>query len=160
MTKIYLETVIDASAEICFNLSRSIELHQLTTEHTGERAIAGKTTGLIEAGEFVTWEAVHFFIKQKLSVKIVEMIKFESFTDEMLQGAFKSMWHQHIFQWNGNQTIMTDDFRYEVPFGVFGKLFDVVILKNYMTRLLKERNSIIKSVAEGNHRLKPKVFIK
>jgi ligand-binding SRPBCC domain-containing protein len=160
MTRIYLETIIDASVEICFNLSRSIKLHQLTTEHTGERAIAGKTTGLIEAGEFVTWEAVHFFIKQKLSVKIVEMIKFESFTDVMLKGAFKSMWHKHVFRADGNQTIMTDDFRYEVPFGIFGKFFNTFILKKYMTRLLKERNEIIKAIAEGNHHLKPEAFMK
>ena len=160
MTRIYLETTIDASAEICFNLSRSIELHQLTTEHTGERAIAGKTSGLIEAGEFVTWEAVHFFIKQKLTVKIVEMNKFESFTDEMLQGAFKSMWHKHVFLSKNNQTIMTDDFQYEVPFGIFGKIFDTLVLTKYMTRLLKERNEIIRVIAEGNHQLKPAVFMK
>jgi ligand-binding SRPBCC domain-containing protein len=160
MTKIYLETTIDASVEMCFNLSRSIELHQLTTEHTGERAVAGRTSGLIEAGESVTWQAEHFFIRQKLTVRIVEMIKFESFSDEMLEGAFKSMWHKHVFRSNGSQTIMTDDFRYEVPFGIFGKIFNTVVLEKYMTRLLKERNEIIKAVAEGNHRLKPEVFMK
>jgi hypothetical protein len=98
--------------------------------------------------EFVVWEAVHFFIKQNLKVKIVEMARPDAFTDVMLAGAFKSMRHQHTFAQKGKQTIMKDDFQYEVPFGILGRLFDKLILKNYMTTLLNERNRIIKQCAE------------
>jgi ligand-binding SRPBCC domain-containing protein len=148
LTTIYLETIINAPASICFDLSRSIELHQFTTKHTGERAIAGRTSGLINKGEFVTWEAVHFFIMQKLSVKIIEMSRPETFVDEMIEGAFKSMWHQHEFVQKGQYTILKDNFRYEVPYGIFGKIFDRIVLKRYMRALLIERNNTIKQCAE------------
>jgi hypothetical protein len=43
---------------------------------------------------------------------------------------------------------MTDKFQYEVPLGVLGKLFDGLILKNYMTKFLKIRNEVLKEIAE------------
>jgi ligand-binding SRPBCC domain-containing protein len=150
MTHLYLETIINAPMEICFDLSRSIDLHQFTTKQTGEHAIAGKISGLIEKDEFVTWEATHFFIKQKLTTKIVEMSQPNYFIDVMTDGAFKSMWHRHSFSQNNSQkTVMTDEFKYETPFGIFGDLFNRLVLKGYMVALLKERNEIIKNVAES-----------
>lgn len=44
---------------------------------------------------------------------------------------------------------MIDRFDYTSPLGVLGQLADVLCLKRYMTRLLKERNNLIKSVAES-----------
>lgn len=149
MTHIQLDTTINAPIDICFDLSRSINLHQFTTKRTNEKAIAGKTSGLIEKNEFVTWEATHFFIRQKLTTKIIEMARPNTFVDIMTDGAFKSMWHRHSFIRKNDDTIMIDDFKYETPFGVCGKIFDTVILKKYMEDLLKERNAIIKSVAES-----------
>lgn len=60
MPKIELTTEINAPIEICFDLSRSIDLHQLSTAKTNEKAIKGVTAGLIGPDESVTWEAVHF----------------------------------------------------------------------------------------------------
>jgi hypothetical protein len=48
MTKIYLETFVNAPIERVFDLARSIDLHKLSTKGTKEEAIAGKTTGLID----------------------------------------------------------------------------------------------------------------
>lgn len=50
----YLKTFIDAPVERCFDLARSIDLHKISLEHTNEKAVAGKTAGLIEPGESVT----------------------------------------------------------------------------------------------------------
>jgi ligand-binding SRPBCC domain-containing protein len=148
MTHIHLETIINAPIERCFDLSRSIDLHKLSMKQTGEKAIDGRKSGLIEKGEFVTWEATHFFIKQTLSTGITEMKRPDYFVDEMMRGAFKSMWHKHSFQREQTQTIMKDEFRYEVPLAILGKWFDQLILKNYMTNVLKERNEMIKRAAE------------
>jgi hypothetical protein len=53
MPEIILNTRILAPLEICFNLARSIDLHTESMKHTGERAVAGTTEGLIELGESV-----------------------------------------------------------------------------------------------------------
>jgi ligand-binding SRPBCC domain-containing protein len=148
MTTLRLVTIIQAPIEVCFDLSRSIDLHIESTKMTRERAIAGRTSGLIEQGEFVTWEATHFFIRQQLSTHIAEMRRPFYFKDVMLKGAFRSMEHEHLFDKNGDHTIMTDIFRYEVPYGIAGKIFDYLILKRYMTNLLLTRNEVIKGAAE------------
>ena len=70
MPKIELTTEIYSSITICFDLSRSIDLHKISTAKTNEEAIAGTTSGLINLGEYVTWKATHFGIKQKLTSKI------------------------------------------------------------------------------------------
>ena len=53
MPRIVLETKIHAPLDRCFDLSRSIDLHKISTEHTNEEAIDGVTSGLISLNESV-----------------------------------------------------------------------------------------------------------
>ncbi len=149
MAIIRVHTRIKADISKVFDLARDIDLHQKSTFKTGEKAIAGKTSGLIEPGETVTWKARHLGVMQTLTTKIVTMQKPYYFTDVMLKGAFSSMKHQHLFRQEGRYTIMTDVFEFELPFGIIGQLFNAVFLKNYMKKFLLERNRLIKRTAEA-----------
>ncbi|MFD1553169.1 cell division protein [Putridiphycobacter roseus] len=149
MPRIELKTEIEAEIRIVFDLSRSIDLHKISTEHTNETAIAGKTSGLIELGESVTWRAKHFGIYHKLTSEITEFKKNEYFVDEMVEGAFKQFRHEHHFKNMNEKTIMTDYFDYVSPFGLLGKIADKLFLKKYMVELLTKRNQTITEFAEG-----------
>ncbi|MDP9080386.1 MAG: SRPBCC family protein [Bacteroidota bacterium] len=149
MQIIELSTHINAPIGRCFDLARSIELHVESTKQTGERAIAGCTSGLIELGESVTWRAKHFGIWQNLTSKITEFEYPNYFTDEMVQGAFKSFRHEHLFFAVGDQTVMKDIFIFESPFGKLGELANSLFLGWYMQRLLTARNKTIKMAAES-----------
>lgn len=149
MTRIELQTEIDAEKDICFDLSRSIDLHQYTMKEANEIPVDGRLEGLINQGEWVKWRATHFGISQTMTVGITEMIKYSSFRDEMKKGPFKWMKHLHTFEKENGKTVMHDVFEYEVPFGIFGKIFDKFLLKKHMTNLLEQRNRIIKEVAES-----------
>ncbi|MGZ3767192.1 MAG: SRPBCC family protein [Mucilaginibacter sp.] len=149
MPKIELLTEINAPIERCFDLARSIDLHMESTKQTGEKAIAGRTTGLIGLGETVTWRAKHFGLWQTLTSKITEFDRPNCFVDEMVQGAFKSFRHEHHFIMANDHTLMTDLFGFESPLGILGRLFNSVILTHYMTKLLIQRNKIIKDAAEA-----------
>lgn len=149
MPIITLETIINAPMERCFDLARSIDLHTISTEHTGERAVAGVTSGLIGLGETVTWRAKHFGFWQHLTSKITEFDRPRYFVDEMVRGAFKRFRHEHHFEPTNSGTIMTDNFDYTCSFGFLGKLADMLFLQNYMTNLLLERNRVIKEYAEN-----------
>jgi len=148
MTTINLTTEINATIEICFDLARDIDAHKLSTGKTNEKAVAGRTTGLCEEGDTITWEAKHFGIKQSLTVEITKMERPFMFEDRMVKGAFKSMKHQHSFEERDGKTILTDKFEYQTPFGIFGQIFDAFILKNYMKKFLASRNNVLKSMAE------------
>lgn len=133
-----------------FDLSRSIDLHKVSTAHTNEEAIAGRTEGLIALGESVTWRAKHLGFYQELTTNITAFDFPNSFTDEMQKGAFKRFKHDHLFREENGQTIMTDVFEYVSPLGILGKLADFLFLKNYLIRLLMKRNETIKSFAESD----------
>jgi hypothetical protein len=55
-------TMIDAPPDVVFDLSLDIDAHLASMARSGERAIAGVTTGQIGLGEEVTWRARHFGI--------------------------------------------------------------------------------------------------
>lgn len=149
MPQIELRTEIRAPRELVFDLSRSIDLHQQSQASKKEKAVAGKMSGLIEMGEWVTWEAVHFGIRQRLTSKIVEMDPPQYFRDSMISGAFKRFDHDHFFERSGeDSTMMIDVFDYTSPFGMMGRVADRVFLRSYMERLLEERNVEIRRVAE------------
>jgi len=149
MPIITLETVIQAPAEICFDLARSIDLHTISTRHTGERAVAGVVSGLIEQNQTVTWRAKHVGVWQHLTSKITAYDRPSYFVDEMVQGAFKRFRHEHHFKQADTSTLMIDKFDYTSPFGILGKAADSLFLKSYMTRLLSERNQVIQEYAES-----------
>jgi hypothetical protein len=72
---------IKAPIEVCFDLARDVNVHTQTTLKTKEKAVGGVTEGLLEEGDSVTWEAVHFGIKQRLTARVIFMEKPHSFVD-------------------------------------------------------------------------------
>ena len=106
-------------------------------------------SGLIGMDESVTWRAKHFGIYQNLTSKITRYDRPNYFVDEMQKGAFKEFRHKHHFTESNGVNLMTDIFDYKSPLGFLGKLADKLFLKNYMSKLLKERNRIVKEFAES-----------
>jgi len=142
---------IAAPIERCFDLSRSIEVHLLGTERTGERAVDGVTTGLIGPGQFVRWRAKHLGVRQHLTSKITAYDPPRYFQDTMVEGAFKFMQHDHFFTAiPESQTEMRDRFTFAAPLSVLGKIAEQLFLKRYMDRFLRHRNEIVKQVAESD----------
>lgn len=68
----------------------------------------------------------------------------------MVKGAFKDFKHEHHFTDCKEGTLMTDIFIYKSPYGILGRIADKLFLKNYMTKLLIKRNSVVKDFAESD----------
>jgi ligand-binding SRPBCC domain-containing protein len=148
MPFIHLTTFIAAPIERVFDLSRSIDLHKKSMAHTNEKAVAGTTSGLIQFQETVTWKAKHLFRERVIRVKITEMSRPFSFTNEMMEGDFRSMKHEHHFKKTENGTFMINLFNYSSPYGIIGNIANKIFLTNYLKKLLDHRNKIIKEYAE------------
>src|SRR5688572_16497057 len=150
MAIIELTTEIDAPISRVFDLARSIDLHTNSTSMTGERAVSGVTSGLIGAGEEVTWRARHFGVWQSLTVRVEVFEPPTHFSDRMLRGAFQRMEHHHYFAPSSQGTIMRDVFEFHSPLGILGRVVDALLLEPYLRSLLVERNRVIKSTAESD----------
>lgn len=149
MPVIQVTTRIQAPIERCFDLARDIDLHTHSLDKTGEKAVAGVTSGLIGRGEEVTWEATHFGIRQRLTSRITSFDRPHSFRDSMVRGAFASFDHDHVFQQADGVTTMTDVFDCRSPLGILGRLADVLFLERYLTRLIETRAAAVRSAAES-----------
>lgn len=149
MPVIELATVIHAPIDRVFDLARSIDLHTDSTSSTGERAVAGVTSGLIGPGDEVTWRARHFGVWQSLTVRITAFDRPSHFADTMLRGAFRRMEHHHDFETSSGVTTMRDKFSFESPLGILGRFADWLFLEGYMRSFLVERNHVIKATAES-----------
>lgn len=150
MTTIELNTLIKAPLQKVFDLSRDIGFHMQSASQTNEKAIAGVTSGLINKDETVTWRGKHFGFYLKHTSKIIKMNAPYSFTDIMIEGHFVYFCHDHFFEEKGGHIIMKDILRYKTPFGIFGRVFNAVLLKNHLRTFLEKRNQAIKISAEKN----------
>ncbi len=148
MTTIQISTIIKAPIAVVFDLSRNIDTHQESANKTNEKAIAGRTSGLIQKGETVTWRGKHFGLYLQHQ-SIISALDFPTyFVDQQSKGHFNFFRHQHFFEKKEDFTIMRDVLEYQTPFGIFGKLFDHWLLKKHLTDFLLHRNAVLKKEAE------------
>jgi len=122
----------------------------MSAHHTQEEAVGGVTEGLIKLHDTVTWRAKHFGVWQRMTVEITEYNRPHFFVDEMIQGTFDFMRHEHEFIPLGEGTTMIDTFEFASPYGLLGRIVDKLILENYMRAFLIRRNDAIKEFAESN----------
>ena len=151
MARIEVVTTIAAPRDRCFDLARSVDLHTRSTAASGETAVAGRTRGLLELGEEVTWRARHFGVWQTLTSRITAYERPAYFRDSMVRGAFARLDHDHRFTADARGgTTMTDVFEYAAPLGALGRMAEALVLTRYLRRLLEARNREIKAVAESD----------
>ena len=148
MPTIHLTSFIAAPQDRVFDLNRSISLHKISMEKFGEQAVSGTTSGLINKEDTVTWKGKHLGKTRLFTSKITEMKPFETFTDKMIKGDFKSFEHQHFFKPADNGTIVIDIITYETPYGWIGNLVNKFYLNSYLEKLIENRNKVIKQYAE------------
>ncbi|HXR16017.1 MAG TPA: SRPBCC family protein [Terriglobales bacterium] len=152
MTTLDELTVIHAPIERCFDLARSVEVHLAGNIHCGEAATApaGVTSGLVGLGQRVTWRAKHFGVWHCLTSEITAMDRPAYFQDQMVRGPFRSMQHDHSFRaLSPDETEMRDVFRFAAPLPVLGRVAEIAFLCRYMQALLRERNALVKQIAES-----------
>ncbi|MDH3592125.1 MAG: SRPBCC family protein [Planctomycetota bacterium] len=149
MPRVELVTDIAAAPERCFDLSRDLDLHQASLAHTSERIVAGRTSGLIEMGEEVTWRARHFGVTHEHTARITAYDRPRHFRDEMVRGRFKRFVHDHYFEPAGGGTRMRDVLEFASPVGWLGRAVDFVVMTRYLDRLLRGRSVVIARTAEA-----------
>ena len=140
-------TDIAAPVERCFDLSRDIDLHLESMVASKERVVGGVTSGLIGAGQEVSWQARHFGIRWHMTSRITAFEPPHRFVDEMVRGPFAAFRHEHRFEAHGGGTRMTDVVDVRMGWGPIGPVADLVAAA-YLRRLLTIRNGVIRRKAE------------
>lgn len=145
VAEIRIATELEAPVEVCFDLSRSIDLHLESMIASKERAVGGVTSGLICEGEEVTWEARHFGIVWRMTSRITEFEPPHRFVDELVRGPFASFRHEHVFDPHGSGSRMTDVVQFRTGWGPFADGPAGI----YLRRLMAARNATIRTQAKS-----------
>lgn len=153
MSLIDLETLIRANAEAVFDLSLSVDAHTGSMARSKERAIAGVTSGVMTAGDEVTWQATHFCIPFRMTSAITDYERPLRFVDEQTRGPFLYWHHEHQFVQIEGATLMTDRISFAAPLGVIGRVTERLILNRYLRELILQRNQWLKFALEGDAEL-------
>ena len=140
MPSFRLHTFVPATVPECFDRSLSVDAHTASMRHSGERAIAGVTSGVMGAGDTVTWRACHFGLPFTMTSRISVYEPPNRFVDEPVSGPFRRWWHEHRFAEVDGGTSMTDVVEFTAPFGPVGRTVERLVLVRYMTDLLRRRN--------------------
>lgn len=149
MPNLRLVTRIGASPVACFDLGLSVDAHLASMGPSGERAVAGVTSGLMELGDTVTWKARHLGLPIRMTSRITAHERPRRFVDEQVAGPFRSWWHEHTFLPTTEGTLMIDVVRFETPYGVLGRIAEPLVLTRYLRRLLVQRNDWLRRELEG-----------
>ena len=146
-------TLIHAPIERVFDLSRSVEVHLLGNVHGNEQALAtgGVTTGLVGLGQRVTWRAKHFGFWHNLTSEASAVEPPTYFQVTMVDGIFRSMRADHLFRsLPSGATELRDVFIIAAPLPILGPIAEALFLRRYMMALNRERNAVIKRLAESD----------
>jgi ligand-binding SRPBCC domain-containing protein len=150
MPVITCDTRIEAPIDLCFDLARDVEIHCETAADTRERAVPpGKTAGLLELGDLVTFEATHLAIRWRLTARIVQMERPHCFVDQMERGPFAFLRHRHEFSEITGATLMRDVMEWRSRCGPAGACVDAVLLRRHLRRFLASRGTRLKQIAEA-----------
>jgi len=144
-----IETRIAAPVARVFDLARDVGAHVESSAFTGERAVApGRTSGLLELGDLLTFEGRHLGVRQRLTVKITEMEPPRRFVDEGVRGALRELHHLHEFADGDGVTLMRDTVTWRSPFGILGRAADALFVTRHMRWFVSEKQGRLKLMAE------------
>jgi ligand-binding SRPBCC domain-containing protein len=151
MSRFELVTPIAAPPERVFDLSLQVEIHTASMSGSHERAVGGVTSGRLELGDTVTWQARHLGLGWRMTSLISACDPPHSFVDEQVEGPFARWHHIHRFAANGTGgTVMTDVVEFAAPLGPLGRIAESAVLDRYMQRLIRLRNQHLKRAAEAD----------
>jgi ligand-binding SRPBCC domain-containing protein len=151
MGHVVIETFIAAPPDVCFDLARDVGAHLESASFSRERAVApGRTSGLLELHDLVTFEGVHFGVRQRFTAKITELERPRYFVDELVKSTFRRLRHVHEFEPRDGGTLMRDTLDWVSPFGLLGRIADQLAVERHMRRFVATKQRALKAMAERN----------
>jgi len=107
----------------------------------------GRTAGLLELGDLLTFEGRHLGVR-RITVRITEMDPPRRYVDEGVRTALRGLHHVHEFVSEGGVTVMRDIVSWRSPFGVLGRLADALFVTRHMRWFVTEKQRRLKAMLE------------
>ena len=146
--------LIRAPIDRCFLLSTSVEIvHQ----ELAMQAVAGRTAGLAVEGDVIRWQGWQLGWRHHHVSQINHYQRPSFFQDRMIEGRFACFEHDHHLRETAAGTMLEDELRFSLPFGLFGALLARFIVMPHIRNLMRTRFAKLQGIAETQewHRYLP-----
>jgi ligand-binding SRPBCC domain-containing protein len=150
MVRIKLNTWVNAPVERCFKLATSVEFHVASALPLKEMAVSGVTSGLLREGDRVKWRTRPFRLWVTHTSRVEAWRPFSHFHEVMTAGIFARYEHEHFFAAMDDGTRVRDELKFAARFGPLGRALETMVLRRYLTSLMKRRHAALKRVAESD----------
>jgi ligand-binding SRPBCC domain-containing protein len=152
MARFAIETIVSAPPAEVFAAALDPALHVKTMARFGETMVEAPAGGIFTEGTTATWRARHLGIPFRLRAMVFDIDPPRAFSDRQISGPFAAFLHEHRFEEHPTGTLMHDTVTFRSPFGPLGRLVDALFMREYMRRLIMERNAILAAEFEDPER--------
>ena len=112
--------------------------------------MVARTTGLVSGGDYVRWVGWKFGLPQ-VHVSLISVFEPMSFfQDRMVEGRFARFEHDHAFRERDGGTVLADEIRFGMKWGLAGRLVGRMVLVPYLRGVLGRRFRQLKRLAESD----------
>ncbi len=139
---------IKASQETVFDFHTTVEnILKITPPGIKVTVIRADTP---QKGQEVILRVKQFgFFVSTMQMKFVEFERPHLLSDMQIRGPFKSLFQRRTFtRINENETLLTDRFEYELPFGFLGKLVQRLFVGKIVETMFEFRQRTTKKLIE------------
>ncbi len=138
-------------------------VHEAYTFHTdvqnlGRITPSNITVVLLQADQFAQGAEIKLKITQFRFFSVIWHLRFavvienEQITDEQIKGPLKHWQHNRYFsQHPDNTTEMREVLIYELPFGIFGKIVNGLIVRHMIKKMFRHRQEITRSIVDNRN---------
>ena len=93
-----------------------------------------------------------FRIPMYWQTEICKVDKPKMFTDKQLKGPYKTWEHTHTFIAKENGVLMKDHVKYQLPFGIIGRIGHSILVRKKIENIFIYRRKVLKKIFEdGNN---------
>ncbi|MDB2447265.1 TIGR01777 family oxidoreductase [bacterium] len=117
-------------------------LHKITPPNIKLES-QSKSTNEIEKGTLINYRLKIRGFPLNWKTLIEDLIPLKSFKDVQLKGPYKLWHHEHRFSELANGTLIEDLVKFKVPFGSFGRLISLGIVKHDVNKIFAFRRKIV-----------------
>jgi ligand-binding SRPBCC domain-containing protein len=106
--------------------------------------VLGKTTDSIQNGTRIHYKLkLHGIVPLKWETLILDWDPPHKFVDTQLSGPYHTWHHTHSFEPLGGGTLMTDRVKYQLNFGILGRLIQLIYVQWDVNKIFRHRFDVI-----------------
>lgn len=119
--------------------SNPANLNEITPAHMNFKIMSGLDNGFYP-GMIITYKIKPFLgITMNWVTEITQLREGQFFIDDQRSGPYKYWHHQHHFRATENGVEMTDILHYAAPFGIIGKLAELLFVNRQVKHIFNYR---------------------